>query len=187
MTALEVPRNIWVMFTGFPAASSAIGVAALTPSTLKVVIALPKEISRKQRPARAGLMKFLPRPPKQPLATTIANTAPSTGAYSGTLGLRLRASSRPVTAALQSQTEFGFLQIRLKIHSLATALPTLSSTTSSACHPFTMTPTTVVGSRDSSTIFMIKGVVHRSLRCGEEDRLMAVFISDRLLPVSLPP
>ena len=86
MMALEVPRNMLVtsMFTGVPlftaSDSTARGVAELTPSKAENwVIALPKDRSRKQRPARAGLMKFLPRPPKQHFTTRMAKTEPMMG------------------------------------------------------------------------------------------------------------
>ena len=102
MTALEVPRNICVILTVFPDFSTARGVAEETASTLKVVTVLLKEISTKQRPARAGLIKFLPRPPKQHLATPTPNSAPMMGIYTGTVGGRDRASRRPVTTALPS-------------------------------------------------------------------------------------
>ena len=83
MTPLEVPRNMLVTsrFRGVPLAKasdrSLKGVADVTPSRAgNWVMVAPKDMSRKQRPARAGLIKFLPRPPKQHLATRMANTAP---------------------------------------------------------------------------------------------------------------
>ena len=79
MTAFDVPRNMDVTFTAFPARRSATGVADETMSTLNTVMELLKEISRKQRPASAGLMKFLPRPPKQHLTTRMAKMDPMTG------------------------------------------------------------------------------------------------------------
>ena len=79
MTAFEVPRNMEVTFTAFPARSSATGVADDTISTLKTVIELLKEISRKHLPARAGLRKFFPRPPKQHLTTRMAKMEPRIG------------------------------------------------------------------------------------------------------------
>ena len=107
MTALLVPRNMEVTLTARPAARSAVGVAAEIPSTAKVFMTRPKLISRKQRPASAGLIKFLPRPPKQHFATTMAKTEPMIGIYSGREGLRLRARSRPVITALPSQMVLG--------------------------------------------------------------------------------
>ena len=43
------------------------------------IMAVPKEISRKLRPARAGFMMLWPRPPKRHLTTRIAKTEPITG------------------------------------------------------------------------------------------------------------
>ena len=86
MTPVEVPRNMLVTsrLAGTPllmaSERTARGVAELTPSSAgNWVITLPKLSSRKHRPASAGLMKFLPRPPKQHLATKMANTEPRTG------------------------------------------------------------------------------------------------------------
>ena len=102
ITALDVPRNIDVTLTALPARSSAIGVGDETMSTLNTVIELLNEIRRKHRPARAGLRKFFPRPPKQHLTTRIAKTDPMIGPYSGVSGESDRARRRPVTAALPS-------------------------------------------------------------------------------------
>ena len=135
MTALLVPRNMEVRLTALPAARLAVGVAEEIPSTAKVFMIRPKLISRKQRPASAGLIKFLPRPPKQHFATTIANTEPIIGIYSGREGLRLRASSRPVTTALPSQMVEGLWAILLKSHSLSTAATMLTATMAAACQP----------------------------------------------------
>ena len=112
------------------------GVAVVTPSTTCLIaMALPKEISRKQRAASAGLMKFLPSPPKQPLQTTMANTEPITGIYRGVCGPRDRASSRPVTTALPSQIVLGFLHTLQNSHSAATAETIASATMPKAFHP----------------------------------------------------
>ena len=176
MTPSVRPRNILVTFTGSPFISSATGVAEDTASTAKLDIALPKEISRKQRPARAGLMKFLPRPPKQHLQTSMANMLPSTGRCSGTDGDSDRASSRPVTAALPSFQVSGLWHSLSNTSSHSTAVNTLSRTTSSACTPKWITPTSVAGNSASSTTRMMKAVVHRSRTWGLEERFSIVFI-----------
>ena len=86
MTPLAVPRNMLVTSRSsrVPAAMASDrtfnGVADVTPSRAgNLVMAVPKEISRKHRPARAGLMKFLPRPPKQHLTTKMAKMEPRMG------------------------------------------------------------------------------------------------------------
>ena len=84
-------------------------------------MAVPKEISRKLRPARAGFMMLWPRPPKRHLTTRMANTAPSTGIYTGTLAGSVRASSRPVTMALQSPMVFFLLVTLSNRYSVSTA------------------------------------------------------------------
>ena len=99
MTPLAPPRNMRVMSTALPWARLAIGVAADTPSSGNWVIWRLKDTMRKQRPARAGLMKFRPMPPKQHLATNMAKNEPRTGIYQGTSGESVSASIRPVTAA----------------------------------------------------------------------------------------
>ena len=80
---------------------------------------LPKEISRKARPARAGFIKFCPSPPKKHLVTRMAKTPPRIGAYSGMDGGMTRASRRPVTTAEQSVREFFLRVIMLNTNSVA--------------------------------------------------------------------
>ena len=164
MTPFAVPRNIEVMLTVLPAASSATGVAEEMPSSFgKTVMALPNEIRRKQRAASAGLMKFLPRPPKQHLTTRIANTEPMIGSAIGVLGERDRASSMPVTAALPSQIEMRRRVTRQNRSSVRIAAPIAARMIQSACRPLTATPTAAAGSSDAATTYMMNGVDHLSL------------------------
>ena len=164
MTPSAVPRNIFVISTCSKAFRAPTGVAEDTASSEGVIVmALAKEIIRKHRAARAGLMKFLPSPPKQHLHTMMANTEPITGMYRGVFGPRLSASSSPVTTALPSQIVSGLWQILLKTHSEATAATIANAMIPKACQPCTTIPTTVAGSRLSTTMRIIYGVVHRSL------------------------
>ena len=125
---------------------------------------LPKEISRKHRAARAGFIKFLPRPPNRHFTTRMANTLPRTGTYSGTLAGRHRASSRPVTAALPSDTVEGFRVTRQKRASVAIAESIHTAMTRNAWKPLAHTPTTAAGSRDRRTCSMTFPVVSRFRR-----------------------
>ena len=186
MTPPPVPRNMLVILTAFPAASSATGVAVATPSTSKSVMDLPKLIRRKQRPASAGLMKFLPRPPKQHFATIMAKAAPMIGPYSGVDGDSESASRRPVTTAEPSFQVSGFLQILSNKNSESTAVPTDARMIQRACSPFTTTPTTAVGIKDAATTYMINCVVQRSLVCGPEERFNNLLISTLPQPLPLP-
>ena len=68
--------------------------------TAKSVILPVKEISRKHLAARAGFIKFCPRPPKSCFTTKMAKTPPITTIHQGALGGRFSASRRPVTTAL---------------------------------------------------------------------------------------
>ena len=77
--------------------------------------------SRKQRAASAGLMKFLPRPPKRHFTTRIAKTEPTIGRTTGVFGERHSASSMPVTAALPSQIVILRLVARQNRSSVSTA------------------------------------------------------------------
>ena len=136
---ISTEKQIWpwmmsMLHSSRPPASSARMELPMTTTGL-IAIALAKEISRKQRAASAGLMKFLPSPPKQPLQTTMANTEPITGIYRGVCGPRERASSRPVTTALPSQIVLGFLQILQNSHSVATADTTARATMPKAFQP----------------------------------------------------
>ena len=176
MTPGAVPRNSRVMLTARPASSSPMGVAEDTPSRWKVDIVLPKEISRKQRAASAGFTKFLPSPPKQHLTTSMANTEPMKGMYTGTSGERESASIRPVTIALPSSQVSGLWQSLSNANSVATADATATTTTMRAFRPLTTMPTTAVGSIDSSTTRMMNAVVHLSRVWGPEEIFNAVFI-----------
>ena len=133
------------------------------------VMTLPKEISRKHRAARAGFMKFFPRPPNRHFTTRMANTPPRKGTYSGTLAGRHSASSRPVTAALPSVTVVGFLVTRQKMASVATEESIHTAMTKNAWKPLTHTPTTAAGSRDRTTSSMTFPVVSRLRRWGLAD------------------
>ena len=85
----RMPVNIsWRVKAGTaPSCRAAIGVAADTASTVlprsshcrtagKLLMTAGKE-KRKTRPARAGFMKFFPRPPKSCLTMTIAKKSPT--------------------------------------------------------------------------------------------------------------
>ena len=67
----------------------------------------PNEMSRKQRAASAGFMKFCPSPPNSIFTIRTANTLPSAAIHSGTVAGRVYAKSTPDTAALQSPTVTG--------------------------------------------------------------------------------
>ena len=80
-------------------------------------------------------MKFLPRPPKQHFATKMAKIEPRTGYTTGVLGDRDRARSMPVTAALPSKMDRGFLHARQNRASVPTAARMEARITSRAFHP----------------------------------------------------
>ena len=82
-----------------------------------------QEINRKQRAARAGFIKFWPRPPNSPLTIIMANRAPMTGSHRGTVGGSVSESSRPETAAERSDTVCLCLIITL----YSASAPTLDS------------------------------------------------------------
>ena len=92
------------------------GVAPLTASTcekpqaeemldgaLQSVIMDGKDTNRNTRAAMAGLKTFCPRPPKVILTTPMAKIEPMTATHQGQEAGRLRASSKPVTAAEPSR------------------------------------------------------------------------------------
>ena len=94
--------NIFCKLTSPPAFKTASGVAEVTPSYTNVVIGLVKERRRKHLAARAGFIKFCPKPPNNCLTTIIANTEPKTPIHTGNVGGRLSASKSPVSAAEKS-------------------------------------------------------------------------------------
>ena len=120
------------------------GVAPVTPSTAplklsdteKSVILPAKEIIRKQRAARAGFIKFWPRPPKSCFTTIIAKILPSTGIQSGIPAGMFRPIRSPVTTALKSFTVF-FLCIKWSYnHSASAAEPVDTTRTARAFNPW---------------------------------------------------
>ena len=89
----------------------------------------------------------------------MAKTEPKIGMYRGTLGDRVRASSRPVRAALQS-VQVSLRPVSLsKTNSVATAAITAARMIHRACRPWTKMPTRVAGSRAAITTSMMKRVV----------------------------
>ena len=78
-----------------PFLSAARGVADVTASAVepialslvcgatKLVMSAVQDAIMNARPPSAGLMKFLPMPPKSILTTMIANTPPMTGIHTG--------------------------------------------------------------------------------------------------------
>ena len=83
----------------------------------------------------------------------------------------------PVTAALPSVMDRGRLMRRQNRASVPTAARMEARITNRAFHPYTITPTMAAGTRLSSTVCMMKEVVHRSRTWGLADRfsVMAYF------------
>ena len=77
----------------------------------QVVIATGQDAIRKARPASAGLMKFLPRPPNRHLAKIIAMPSPMISIQYGSVTGTTKASRVPVTTADRSPIVDGFLRI----------------------------------------------------------------------------
>ena len=103
------------------------------------------------------------------------------GIYSGTSGESVSASIMPVTAADPSKIEILRLVIAQNSHSEPTADTIDARITNSACQPFTMTPTTAVGSSASNTVCMMNDVVQLSRICGPWDKRNVLISS--LLPL----
>ena len=177
MTPPAVPRNMFRILTTLPAESSATGVAQVTPSTLYCVMAFGNEMSRKQRAASAGLIKFFPRPPNAHFTTRIAKMPPRTGANSGVSAERVSASIRPVTSADPSRQVSGLRMSLSYRNSVPTELITEARMIQSAFRPWTMTPTAAAGSRVAATTYMMNAVDRLSLTCGPEERFRTVLIS----------
>ena len=95
-------------------------------------------------------------PPKRHLTSTMAKTLPRAPCHRGTLALRFRASSRPVTTALRSPTVWVFLQIRLNRNSESTAAITQVRISHRALTPKITTPATAAGSRARITSSMMR-------------------------------
>jgi hypothetical protein len=93
---------------------------SIVAGTAHVVINTPKEAVRNVLPTIAGLKMFAPSPPKTILPIAIEKTPPITAVQMGSFGGRDNARIIPVTTALKSPSELGFLQIRLQSHSVAT-------------------------------------------------------------------
>ena len=108
------------------------------------------------RPVMAGLAKLQPRPPNRHLTHTMANRVPTTHCHAGTLVLRLRASSRPVTTADRSPMVCFLLVTMLNNASPTTAVSTQAAMTIRDLIPKITTAAAVAGSRAMSTSSMIR-------------------------------
>ena len=92
---------------------------SIVAGTAQVVIKTPNEAVKNVLPTIAGLKIFAPSPPKTILPMAMEKTPPITAVQIGSFGGSDNASIIPVTTALKSSRELGFLQIRLQIHSVA--------------------------------------------------------------------
>ena len=171
-----------------PARTSS-GVALVTRST-PFGIAPPatcaNETSRNTRAVMAGFAKLWPRPPNRHLTNTIANTLPSTHCHTGTLVLRFRPSSRPVTTALRSPMDCLRCVITLKRNSETTAAITHERIGTRALMPKITIAAIVAGSRAMITSSMMRCVLAPQWVNGEEgvsNRLSIIF---SLLPYDRP-
>ncbi|MBA7708073.1 hypothetical protein ES703_116960 [subsurface metagenome] len=94
--------------------------ASIVAGTVQLVINTPKEAVRNVRPTIAGLKILAPSPPKTILPIAMEKTLPTTAVQIGRLGGSDNARIMPVTTALKSPSELGFLRIMLQSHSVAT-------------------------------------------------------------------
>ena len=115
-----------------------------------------KATSMNTRPVMAGLAKLQPRPPNRHLTQMMANRVPMTHCQAGTLVLRLRASSRPVTTADRSPMVCFLLVTILNSASPTRAVMTQAAITIRDFRPKITTEATVAGSRAMSTSSMIR-------------------------------
>jgi hypothetical protein len=98
-----------------------LGIAgSIVAGTVQVVISIPKQAVKNVLPTMAGLKMFEPSPPKTILPMAMEKTLPIIAAQTGKLGGTDSASIMPVTTALKSPRELGFLRIKLQSHSVAT-------------------------------------------------------------------
>ena len=131
-----LPMNMAGISTAWPAFKAASGVGLTTTSLyVKVVILPANAISKKHLAARAGFMKFWPRPPYNCFTTIIAKIPPSTGIHSGMPGGMLSARIIPVTRALPSLIVTGFPMSVSYTYSLSTQESTVARITSAAFIP----------------------------------------------------
>ena len=142
------------------------------------VIATGNEASMSARAASAGLKMLYPTPPKSCLTRKIAAKAPRATIHSGVCGGQVKASSRPVTAALPSET----LTSRLNTSWLSTSVPTATATataaSSSARHPNRYVAAARAGTSAAKTVHMTRAVSSWSRRWGEtETTVVALMLS----------
>jgi hypothetical protein len=98
-----------------------LGIAeSIVAGTVHVVINIPKQAVKNVLPTMAGLKILQPSPPKTIFPIAIEKTLPITAAQMGRLGGTDSASIMPVTTALKSPSELGFLRIALQSHSVTT-------------------------------------------------------------------
>jgi hypothetical protein len=96
-------------------------VGAIVAGTVQVVISMPKQAVKNALPTMAGLKILEPSPPKTIFPIAMEKTLPIIAAQIGKLGGTDSARIIPVTTALKSPRESGFLRILLQSHSVATA------------------------------------------------------------------
>jgi len=96
-------------------------VGAIVAGTVQVVINMPKQAVKNALPTMAGLKILEPSPPKTIFPIAMEKTLPIIAAQIGKLGGTDSARIMPVTTALKSPRESGFLRILLQSHSVATA------------------------------------------------------------------
>ena len=136
---------------------------------LKFVISAANAIKRKQRPPRAGFMKFCPRPPNSIFTITIAKTPPITASHHGRFTGRFNAKSKPVTTALRSVRLFFLCTILSKIHSEAIQLAMVTKINTNALYPKLYIPNKLAGSNAISTYSITLLVESLARTCGEDE------------------
>src|SRR5690554_1533800 len=125
----------------------------------QVIIGFAHEARRNALPAKAGLKRLCPNPPKTCLPMIMAKNAPNIVIHQGSSGGRLKARSRPVTTALPSPTVIRRPIIRWQRASARTAAKIETAMTTSAGRPKKKTPTVAAGINAVTTDHMIPGVL----------------------------
>ena len=128
------------------------------------------EVKAKSRMAlapKAGLKMLCPKPPKASLIRAMAKMEPRTGTHQAAVEGRIKPTSRPVTAALQSpKIPRGVRGTLSRMASVNTALRVLNTSTFSAGRPKNTTPAMTAGVSAIRTSTMICLIVKGLRRNG---------------------
>ena len=141
------------------------------PTAGHVVICAGNESKRNARPAKAGLNRLHPKPPKDIFTTPMANSAPRITIHTGKLEGKLKASNTPVMMAEPSLmvVSVRFIRYFPMTHSKNTQEATETNVTMKAPTPKKYNDVRKAGTNATSTPYIFLFTLSRLWICGDRD------------------